>query len=94
MKKFAKAAVVAVPALLAAGSAFAGADATFAPMVTVMTDWLSGSLGTLMAVMALAIGLGMGIARATAVPAVIGIVIALFANFGPGVLAGIATGTI
>lgn len=94
MKKLAKVVVVAVPALLVAGSAFAGADTTFTPIVTVMTDWLAGSLGTLMAVMSLAIGLGMGIARATATPAVIGIVVALFANFGPGVLTGIATGTI
>lgn len=87
-------AVRILPLILAAGSAFAGTDATFQAILTVLTDWMEGTLGTLMAVAALAIGLGVGIARATAVPAVVGLVVALFATYGPGVVAGIATATV
>jgi conjugal transfer pilus assembly protein TraA len=87
-------AAVVLPLLLLAGSAFAGTDATFSSIVTVLTDWMEGTLGTLMAIAALAIGLGIGIARATAVPAVVGLAVALFATYGPGVVAGIATAVI
>ncbi len=86
----------ALPLLMMAmaGSAFAGTDATFNAIVLVLTDWMEGTLGTLMAISALAVGLGMGIARATAVPAVVGLAVALFATYGPSVLAGIATAVI
>lgn len=83
-----------MPLFLFAGSALAGNDQTFSEITQTLINWLEGDLGTLMAVAALAIGLGVGIARATAVPAVVGLVVALFATYGPSVLEGIATATI
>ncbi len=47
--------VLAVPA-------FAGADATFSPLVTLLTNYMQGSLGTLLALVAGAIGLGSAMA--------------------------------
>ena len=47
--------VLAVPA-------FAGADATFGPLVTLLTNYMQGSLGTLLALVAGAIGLGSAMA--------------------------------
>jgi len=89
-----KSAFAALPMILFAGAAMAGSDTTFDGIVSTLIGWLEGDLGTLMAVSALAVGLGIGIARATAVPAVVGLVVALFANYGPSVLQGIATATI
>ena len=88
--------LLALPVLLSlyAGAAMAGQDTTFKGIVDKLVGWLQGDLGTLMAVASLAIGLGIGIARSTAVPAVVGLVVALFANYGPGVLKSIATAVI
>jgi conjugal transfer pilus assembly protein TraA len=49
--------------LLAIGatSAFAGADATFNPLVTQVTGWMQGSLGTLLALFAALMGVGSAI---------------------------------
>ncbi len=52
---FASLVVLAVPA-------FAGADATFGPLVTLLTNYMQGSLGTLLALVAGAIGLGSAMA--------------------------------
>lgn len=92
--KVVKSAVTALPMILFAGAAMAGSDTTFNGITNTLVSWLEGDLGTLMAVAALAIGLGIGVARVTAVPAVVGLVVALFASFGPGVLSGIATATV
>ena len=47
--------VMAIPA-------HAGADATFTPLVTLLTNYMQGSLGTLLALIAGAIGLGSAMA--------------------------------
>lgn len=92
--KIIKYTITSLPMFLFAGAALAGNDKTFEDITQTLINWLEGDLGTLMAVAALAIGLGVGIARATAVPAVVGLVVALFATYGPGVIEGIATATI
>ena len=65
-----KAAAVAVVLAMVAVSSFvvmaipahAGADATFTPLVTLLTNYMQGSLGTLLALIAGAIGLGSAMA--------------------------------
>ncbi len=65
-------------ATLAAGAAYAGADATFAPALTKFTDFLEGSGGKIITVLSLAGGLiGLASGRFTlsqiAVPVGVGI---------------------
>ncbi len=55
MVLFASMVIMAVPA-------FAGADATFGPLNTLLTGWMQGSLGTLLGLIAGAIGLGSAMA--------------------------------
>lgn len=55
MVLFASLVIMAVPA-------FAGADTTFNPLNVLLTNWLQGSLGTLLALVAGAIGLGSAMA--------------------------------
>jgi len=55
-----KAATIALPVALvalAAGAAYAGADATFSPALTKFTDFLEGSGGKIITVLSLAGGL-------------------------------------
>ena len=53
--------LAAAVVLVGSASAFAGADATFAPLVLQVTNWLQGSLGTLMALFAALMGVGSAI---------------------------------
>lgn len=71
-------ALVALVAGLAATAAMAGADATFAPALTVFTDYLEGSAGAIITVLSLAGGIiGMASGRFSlgqiAVPVGVGI---------------------
>ena len=71
-------AVAGLVALLAAGAAMAGADATFAPALTVFTNYLEGSAGAIITVLSLAGGIiGMASGRFSlgqiAVPVGVGI---------------------
>ena len=50
-------AIPALAALVCAGAAIAGADATFGPALTKFTDFLEGSGGKIIAVMSLAGGI-------------------------------------
>ena len=55
------AALAALIMVVGATSAFAGADATFNPLVTQVTGWMQGSLGTLLALFAALMGVGSAI---------------------------------
>jgi hypothetical protein len=71
-------AVAGVVAALAASAAIAGADATFAPALTVFTDYLEGTGGAIITVLSLAGGIiGMASGRFSlgqiAVPVGVGI---------------------
>lgn len=71
-------AVVGLVAALAAGAALAGADTTFAPALTVFTNYLEGSAGAIITVLSLAGGIiGMASGRFSlgqiAVPVGVGI---------------------
>lgn len=57
-------------------------------------DWTSGYLGRSIAAFAFLLGLGAGVAKGSPIPAIAGVVFALFVSFGPAVLEGIATATV
>ena len=66
----------------------------FQGMYNMVVGWLNGYGGKLIAIFAFAIGLGLGAARSNPIPAIAGIVFALFAAFGPGLLDGIVTAVV
>lgn len=74
------------------GVAVAGAGGTeFSTIVTQLTDWLEGGLGQVLALGALAVGLGIGIVQQSIMAVVVGIAMAIAVFYGPGVLTGVIT---
>ena len=77
--------------VVASASAFAGADATFAPLVVTVTGWLQGSLGTLMALFAALMGVGSAI-RGNWIGLAAGVGVAMGAFYLPNIIPTITTG--
>lgn len=91
------AAVAPVVLLLALGatSAFAGTTGTeFQTMYTTMLNWATGYLGKAIAVAAFILGAGIGVARSSPIPALAGVVFALFMVYVPTIIDSIMTATI
>ena len=91
------AAVAPVALLLALGatSAFAGTTGTeFQTMYTTLLNWATGYLGKAIAVAAFILGAGIGVARSSPVPALAGVVFALFMVYVPTIIDSIMTATI
>jgi conjugal transfer pilus assembly protein TraA len=92
LRKLTSAAVLAAPAAVVAGAAVAGSGGTeFGAIVLQLTDWLEGGLGQVLALGALAVGLGIGIVQQSIMSVVVGIAMAIAVFYGPGVLTGIIT---
>ena len=92
LKKLTTTVAMAAPAALVVGSAVAGTGGTeFGAIVTQLTDWLEGGLGQVLALGALAVGLGIGIVQQSILSVVVGIAMAIAVFYGPGVLTGIIT---
>jgi conjugal transfer pilus assembly protein TraA len=80
---------------LAAGSALAGTTgAEFQTMYTTLLNWISGFLGKSIAIAAFIIGAGVGIARSSPIPALVGVVFALFMVYVPTIIDSIMTAVI
>ncbi len=79
-----------VTLFMTAGS-YAGADATFAPLVVTVTGWLQGSLGTLMALFAALMGVGSAI-RGNWIGLAAGVGVAMGAFYLPNIIPTITTG--
>ena len=94
----ARLAVVAPVALLlalGATSAFAGTTGTeFQTMYTTLLNWATGYLGKAIAVAAFIRGAGIGVARSSPIPALAGVVFALFMVYVPTIIDSIMTATI
>ena len=91
------AAVAPVALLLALGatSALAGTTGTeFQTMYTTMLNWATGYLGKAIAVAAFILGAGIGVARSSPIPALAGVVFALFMVYVPTIIDSIMTATI
>lgn len=92
MKKLASTTALVAPMAVVAGTAVAGSGGTeFGAIVTQLTDWLEGGLGQVLALGALAVGLGIGIVQQSIMSVVVGIAMAIAVFYGPQVLTGIIT---
>ena len=80
---------------LAAGSVLAGTTGTeFQTMYSTLLGWINGFLGKSIAIAAFIIGAGVGIARSSPIPALIGVVFALFMVYVPNIIDSIMTAVI
>jgi len=66
-----------------------GTGAPFAAIYTLVSTWLTGPLVTTIALTAVIMGLGIGIARQSPIAALSGIAFAVIASVLPGVITGI-----
>lgn len=72
--------------------AYAGAGGTeFTQVYDQLTGWSNGTLGKVLGIAALLVGLGVGVIKQSVIAAVVGIAVALTAGFGPGVIDGVIT---
>ncbi len=80
---------------LCATPALAGTTGTeFQTMYTTLLDWVSGYLGKAIAIAAFILGAGIGVARSSPIPALVGVVFALFMVYVPTIIDSIMTATI
>ena len=80
---------------LATGSALAGTTGTeFQTMYTTLLNWATGFLGKSIAIAAFILGAGIGIARSSPIPALVGVVFALFMVYVPTIIDGIMTAVV
>ena len=86
---------VALMLAIGATSAFAGTTGTeFQTMYTTLLNWATGYLGKAIAVAAFILGAGIGVARSSPIPALAGVVFALFMVYVPTIIDSIMTATI
>ena len=80
---------------VAVSPAFAGTTGTeFQTMYTTLLNWATGFLGKSIAIAAFILGAGIGIARSSPIPALAGIVFALFMVYVPTIIDSIMTAVI
>lgn len=83
---------IAFMLLMAHFQARAGAGGTeFTQVYDQLTGWANGTLGKVLGVSALLVGLGVGVIKQSVIAAVVGIAMALTAGFGPGVIDGVVS---
>jgi len=85
-----------VSLFLIVGELFAGTGGTveFGGLYAYLKGLSEGFLGRTLAIFAFIVGLGVGVARSSAVPAIAGVVFAIFVAYGPAIIDGIASATI
>ena len=81
--------VLAMPSL-----AQAGTDTTFGGVATTVTAWMTGSLGVIVSLFAVAAGTLMTVIRASAIPVISGVGVALAMATAPAVIGAIVTATL
>jgi len=87
--------VLVLLTLLAVSPAFAGTTGTeFQTMYTTLLNWATGFLGKSIAIAAFILGAGIGIARSSPIPALAGVVFALFMVYVPTIIDSIMTAVI
>mgnify|MGYP000915317614 FL=1 len=87
--------VLVLLTLVAVSPAFAGTTGTeFQTMYTTLLNWATGFLGKSIAIAAFILGAGIGIARSSPIPALAGIVFALFMVYVPTIIDSIMTAVI
>ena len=87
--------VLVLLTLVAVSPAFAGTTGTeFQTMYTTLLNWATGFLGKSIAIAAFILGAGIGIARSSPIPALAGIVFALFMVYVPTIIDSIMTAVV
>lgn len=88
--------VIFLSMFLIVGELFAGTggNVEFGGLYAYLKGLSEGFLGRTLAIFAFIVGLGVGVARSSAVPAIAGIVFAIFVAYGPAIIDGIASATI
>ena len=91
VKKSTAAAAVLMVAVAAGAAAFAGGGGTqqFGSLATELQDWAQGSLGIVISIAALLVGLSIGVVKQSLMAVVTGIGIAIALYFGPEVITGV-----
>lgn len=94
MKKLLRTTAIGLGVVALAGAVHAGtASNEFDAAVTMMTDWLEGSLGLALALAFFATGLFMGIVRQSLMASAAAVACAFAVILGPGILTGVVTGS-
>ena len=83
-----------VAAVATATTAGTGNSAAFAGAVTMLTGWLSGSLGVLISLAVFTTGIMITVTKHSLMPVAVAAAAALAINVGPGVLSGMFTATL
>ena len=87
----------AVPAAMLVGASAAMAsnatDTTFKSVQDLLTNWSQGSLGKVLAIGALVVGIGFGLVRQSVIAAVVGLSMAVVLSYGPDIINGIFVAT-
>jgi conjugal transfer pilus assembly protein TraA len=95
MSKTGSTVILTLVLMLAGGSALAGTTGTeFQTMYTTLLNWATGFLGKSIALAAFILGAGIGIARSSPIPALAGVVFALFMVYVPTIIDSIMTAVI
>jgi conjugal transfer pilus assembly protein TraA len=96
MLKINKPAVGALVVLgLVGGSVMAGtSDPEFGNLFNKLNTWATGYLGKALSIAAFILGAGMGIAKSTVMPAIMGLVFALMFSVGPGIISSTVSAVI
>lgn len=95
MRKTACTTVFALVLALLAGSALAGTTGSeFQTIYATLLNWATGYLGKSIAIAAFILGAGIGVARSSPIPALVGVVFALFMVYVPTIIDSIMTAVI
>jgi conjugal transfer pilus assembly protein TraA len=87
--------VLLVACLAFAGLATAGTTGPeFQALATMLQGWAEGYLGRALAIAAFLAGAAIGFARGTAMPPLVGLVLAVVFAIGPGIINGLISGVI
>ena len=89
------AALIGTVLAFAAMPAGAGTTGTeFQTLYTTLLEWTTGYLGKSIAIAAFILGAGIGIARSSPIPALVGVIFALFMVYVPLIIDSVMTATI
>ena len=87
---FAPAAILVTEAVAYSGTSTANTSAaSMDGLYAEILSWVNGPLGTILALAAVTVGLGMGIMQQSVAAAIVGIAFAAVVAYGPNILAGI-----
>jgi conjugal transfer pilus assembly protein TraA len=82
---------VGISAMASTSGGGSGGSSEFGQLFNTLNSWVTGFLGKALALFAFVIGAGMGLARSNLMPAIIGIVFALFLSLGPNIISSMFT---